>query len=88
MPGGTTAFVDALYTSWEDDYDAVLTKLLAGPLSLAAIGLEIDRAVEVAGPSLEADRFLGGSAASAGSSLKAWWTSRHAAVQAQVNAHL
>jgi hypothetical protein len=87
VPGGTTRFVDALYTNWEDDYDAVLTQLLAGPLSLAAIDSEIDRAVKVAGPVLEADPLVGGSAAAAGSSLKAWWTTRHAAVQAQVDAH-
>jgi spore coat protein CotH len=56
VPGGTTVFTDALFTSWEDDYDAIVTALLAGPLSLATIDEEIARVVTVAGPSLEADR--------------------------------
>ena len=34
VPGGTTLFTDALFTNWEDDYDARLTELLAGPLSV------------------------------------------------------
>jgi hypothetical protein len=87
VPGGTTAFTDVLYTNWEDDYDAKLTELLAGPLSIDAITMEIDRAVSVAGPVLEADPLVGGSASAAGSALLSWWTSRHAAVSAQVQAH-
>lgn len=87
VPGGTTRITDALYTSWEDDYDAILTALLAGPLSLAAIEAEIDRAVLVAGPYLESDPFVGGSAADAGTALKTWWAARHADVTAQVAAH-
>jgi hypothetical protein len=87
VPGGTTVFTDALYTNWEDDYDALLTTLLAGPLSLDAIDGEIDRAVTVAGPSLEADPLVGGDAAAAGEALKSWWAARHAEVSAQVAAH-
>jgi hypothetical protein len=87
VPGGTTVFTDALFTSWEDDYDAILTALLSGPLSLDAVDEEIARAVEVAGPGLEADPFVGGDAAAAGAALSAWWASRHAAVSGQVAAH-
>ncbi len=87
VPGGTTVFTDALYTNWEDDYDQVLTDLLAGPLALDEIVAEIDRGVAVAGPTLEADPLVGGDAAAAGEALEAWWTARHAEVSAQVAAH-
>ena len=87
VSGGTTAFTDVLFTNWEDDYDARLTELLAGPLSMAAITMEIDRAVSVAGPALEADPLVGGSASAARSSIVSWWTTRHADVSAQVMAH-
>jgi hypothetical protein len=87
VAGGTTAFTDVMYTNWEDDYDARLTELLAGPLSVAAITSELDRVVTVAGPALEADPFVGGSASAARDGLRTWWTARHAAVTAQVMAH-
>lgn len=87
VSGGTTAFTDVLYTNWEDEYDAKLTELLAGPLALSAIGLELDRVVTVAGPALEEDPLVGGSASAARSALMSWWTTRHAAVTAQVDAH-
>jgi hypothetical protein len=74
-----------IYTDWEDDYDAIFTELLAGPLSLNAITGEIDRAVEVAGDQLGGDPFSGGSPDAGG--LTAWWTDRHAEVAAQVAAH-
>jgi hypothetical protein len=87
VPGGTTVFTDALFTHWEDDYDAVLTRLLEGPLQLSAIEDEIDRAVTVAGAALEADPFVGGDAAAAGDALKSWWATRHDEVSARVAAH-
>ncbi|MBZ0232371.1 MAG: CotH kinase family protein [Deltaproteobacteria bacterium] len=87
VPGGTTAFTDVLFTHWEDDYDALLTQLLAGPLSLDAITMELDRAVRVAGPALELDPFVGGSAGAARDAILDWWTARHADVSAQVAAH-
>jgi hypothetical protein len=73
VSGGTTVFTDVLFSHWEDDYDAILTAWLAGPLSLDVIEGEIDRAVEVAGGN--------------GGSLKEWWAARHAAVSEQVAAH-
>jgi hypothetical protein len=87
VPGGTTVFTDALFSNWQDDYTTLLGDLLSGPLSLANIDAEIDRGVTVAGPALEADPFVGGSAAAAGDDLKAWWATRHADVSAQVAAH-
>ncbi len=73
VSGGTTVFTDVLFSHWEDDYDAILTEWLAGPLSLEAITGEIDRAVDLSGGD--------------GDSLEAWWNDRHAAVSEQVDAH-
>jgi hypothetical protein len=87
VPGGTTVFTDALFSNWEDDYDQILSGLLAGPFTPDQIAAEIDRAVEVAGAALEADPYVGGDAAAAGASLKSWWADRHAEVSAQVAAH-
>lgn len=87
VSGGTTIFTDALFTHWEDDYAAILTDLLDGPLALEQIHGEIDRAVSVAGEALEADPHLDGAASAAGDSMRSWWTARHAAVAEQVAAH-
>lgn len=87
VSGGTTVFTDVLFAHWEEDYDRILTDWLAGPLSVDAIHAEIDRAVEVAGDAMADDPNGGGSAAAAGTDLKAWWNDRHAAVSEQVAAH-
>jgi hypothetical protein len=87
VPGGTTVFTDTLFTNWQGDYTTTLSTLLAGPLSLAAIDAEIDRIAALAGPSLEADPFVGGSASAAAAALKSYWASRHPQVAAQVAAH-
>jgi hypothetical protein len=87
VPGGTTRYTDVLFSNWEGDYAALLASLLDGPLSLAAIEAEIDRAADVAGPYLESDPLVGGSAQAAATDLHAWWEDRHAAVRAQVDAH-
>lgn len=87
VPGGVTFYKDVFYSNWEDDYDAILTSLLEGPLRLAAIEAELDLAIAVAGAALDADTLVSGSAASGASDLKSWWTSQHAAVSAQVAAH-
>jgi hypothetical protein len=86
VAGGTTVFTDVLFPTWEDDYDAILTGWLAGPLSLAAIEAEIDRAAEVAGDAMADDPLAGGAAAAA-DDLRAWWTNRHAQVSASVADH-
>ncbi|HUH02396.1 MAG TPA: CotH kinase family protein [Kofleriaceae bacterium] len=87
VPGGTTVFTDVLFTHWEDDYDAILTALLAMPLTPDAIEGETDRAVAVAGGALDADPNITGGAADAGSALATWWRARHAEVTASVEAH-
>ena len=88
VPGGTTEYTDVLFSNWEDDYDRILTDLLADQLTLDVIHGELDRALIVAGSSLDADPFIeGGPAADAVQSLKDWWSARIPAVEAQVAAH-
>jgi len=79
VSGGVTMYVDVLFSNWQADYTAIFDELLSGPLSLAAIHGELDRAQTVAGAA------LGGSAAF--TELKDWWSARHAAVSSQVAAH-
>ncbi len=87
VSGGTTVFTDVLFPTWEDDYDAILTGWLDGPLSVEAVRGEIDRAVDVAGDAMADDPNGGGSAAAAGDDLAAWYADRHAAVSDQVAGH-
>jgi hypothetical protein len=85
---GTMLYTDILFTHWEDDYDALLTGLLEGPLTLATIHAELERAGSVAGAALDADPAIGGSASDAVvTDLKGWWATRHAQVQAELQAH-
>lgn len=85
---GPGLYTDVLFTHWEDDYDAVLTELLAGPLAEAEILAELDRAEAVAGAALDEDpTFVGDPAAAMVADLKAWWSARHAQVTAEVAAH-
>jgi spore coat protein CotH len=81
-------YSDVLFTHWEDDYDLILTELIAGPLRLEAVHAEIEKAFSVAGADLEADPYLSGDSAPATRSrLRDWWSARHAAVTLQVNSH-
>jgi hypothetical protein len=85
---GTTLYTDVLFTHWEDDYDVLLTGLLEGPLALAEIKSELDRALSVAGPALSADPTLAGqSVANEVSDLKAWWTTRHGQLTSELQSH-
>ena len=87
VSGGVTYYTDALFSNWEADYDRILTELLAGPLTLEIIEAEIDRLEAVAGAAMDADPILDGGGASAASSLRSYWQSRHPAVAASVEAH-
>jgi hypothetical protein len=61
---------------------------LSGPIRLAAIEGEIDRAFAVAGPSLDSDPHLAGDDASATRMrMRDWWSARHAQVSAQAAKH-
>jgi hypothetical protein len=85
----TTLYTGVLFTHWEDDYDAVLTELLKGPLGAGWLNEELTLAAPIAGPSLEADPFItGGTFEDAGAKLNAWWSSRHSAIHQEVLNHM
>jgi CotH protein len=84
---GTTLYTDVLFTHWEDDYHALATQLLDGPLALSVIHGEIARMAAVAGAALDSDPGIGGSSADVAADLDAWWTARHAALVAELEAH-
>jgi hypothetical protein len=88
--GGDSEFHAALFTHWADDYDALLTELMAGPLSVASVHAELDRMVAVGAEVIDGDPRFGaapGATASIAGDLKSWYTSRHAEVSAQLSAH-
>jgi hypothetical protein len=81
-------YTDVLFTHWEDDYAAVLTELLAGPLTMDGVQEELDRIAAVAGAALDGDPFGGaGVTAQAVESLSAWWSARLAQVGDEVGSH-
>lgn len=88
---GTTSsvvYTNVLFTHWEDDYDDLLTKLLAGSLTSQTVLAELDRALTVAGPALDADpAFEGEAIADQIAGMKAWWSARHAQITAELAAH-
>ncbi len=87
VSGGTSMYWDALFSNWEGDYDLLLTDLLEGPLTLAAIEAEIDQAVSVAGAALDADPYVDGDAASSAGDLRTWWQARHPQAVSEVDGH-
>lgn len=85
---GTSMYTDVLFTHWEDDYDQLLTELLAGPLTVATIEDELDRVVTVAASALDADPvFIGSSTADAAADLESWWSARHAQLTGELDSH-
>ncbi|MBN1444398.1 MAG: CotH kinase family protein [Planctomycetes bacterium] len=81
-------YTDVLFTHWEDDYEGILTELLAWPLRLEAIHGEIDNLFSVAGDLLDSDPYLDGdSSAETRVKMRDWWSARHAQAAAQVAAH-
>lgn len=85
--GNGTTFADVLFTSWEDDYDTVLTALIENELTLDAIHGEIARAGAVAADAFASDPYVSGTMSDAAGELTGYWTTRHAGVAAQVAAH-
>ena len=81
-------YTDVLFTHWEDDYDAVLTELLADAMTVDGIRAELDRIVSVAGAAIDEDPTGGGATAAATvEALDTWWTDRLAQVGAEVEGH-
>ncbi|MCC6554818.1 MAG: CotH kinase family protein, partial [Polyangiaceae bacterium] len=85
---GTTLYTGVLFTHWEDDYDAILTELLEGPLDAGWIDEELALASSVAKPALDADPFVTGSTFDeAAANLQSWWSARHPVIHEEVLAH-
>jgi hypothetical protein len=86
--GAPSLYTSVLFTHWEDDYDTLLTGLLAGPLTIEAIHGELDRAQRVAGTALDADpSFAGESIAGEIETMKTWWSSRHTQISGEFANH-
>ena len=85
---GSTLYTSVLFTHWEDDYDALLTGLLQGPLSLDNILFELDRVQAVAGTALSADPTVAGqSTTDEVARLRSWWIARHAQLTSELQSH-
>jgi hypothetical protein len=84
---GNSPFVDVLFPTWENDYAAILSELVTGPLSVAAIHAEADRLLLVAGDAIDADPYRPEPAADMIDAVKTWWQARHASVMSQLAAH-
>jgi spore coat protein CotH len=85
VPGGTSRYVDMLFTHWREDYASVLNELVSSRLTLDVVLTEIDAILGVAGSALAADPWLTSDASEA-LQLKSWWTTQHAAVAASLAA--
>ncbi len=77
-------FDTVLFTHWMPDYEAFLTELVEEQAPAVVVLEELDRVLEVAGPSLDADPWVGGTTAEAVTSLADWWTQRETDVRAQL----
>jgi hypothetical protein len=84
VPGGTTMYTAALFSNWRAEYVAELKLALSTGITSESVAIELDRALDVAGATLDADPYLDGSTAAAVGSLGAWWTERFDAVAAQL----
>ncbi len=83
--GGQTAmYTDVLFSHWLADYRRILGELIGERLTAAVITSEIDRAESVSASGFEVDPYVTGSAASAGDTLRGWWSARIPEVQAQL----
>jgi hypothetical protein len=77
-------FDTILFTHWMPDYEAFLTELVVQQAPAAVVLEELDRVLEVAGPSLDADPWTAGTTAEAVATLGDWWIARDADVRVQL----
>lgn len=78
------AFDTVMFTHWMPDYEAFLTELVEQQAPAVVVLEELERVLEVAGPSLDADPWTGGTADEAVEALGDWWTARDVDVRAQL----
>jgi hypothetical protein len=86
VAGGTSMYTNALFSNWQADYVAALELALSSGITPEVIGSELDRALSVAGSTLDADPYLDGSSEAAVAALDAWWAQRFEAVASQLSA--
>jgi hypothetical protein len=82
--GGASSFDTILFTHWMPDYQTYLTELVQTQAPASVVLEELDRALQVAGPSLDADPWVLGTTAEAVGDLGDWWTAREAGVHAEL----
>jgi spore coat protein CotH len=83
--GQVDFYTDAMFSNWQDDYVAIVSDMVETKIPLSVVQQELDAIVAAAGPALEADAFLDGSASAAADSLSAWWTTRFTQISADLN---
>jgi hypothetical protein len=83
IPGGG-AFEEILFIHWFPDYQAYLAELVQTQAPASVVLEELDRVLDVAGPSLDADPWVDGTTAEAVADLGDWWTTRDAGVRAEL----
>lgn len=74
---GDSVYQNVLFPTWQDHYGEVIAALLDGPLAVAAVQAEIDRAVAVGDGAIDAGYASG---------FKSWYADQHSAVAARVAA--
>jgi hypothetical protein len=82
--GNGNSFDAVMFTHWQPDYRAYLTELVETQAPASVVLEELARVLEVAGPSLDADPWVLGTAAEAVGDLGDWWTARDADVRVQL----
>jgi hypothetical protein len=82
--GGTSSFDAVLFTHWREDYTAIVQDLLATKLTGPVIEGELDRVLELATGAFDADPYVTGTTADAVASLKEYWSSRLATIEAEL----
>jgi hypothetical protein len=82
--GGSASFDTILFTHWMPEYQGYLTELVQTQAPASVVLEELDRVLDVAGPSLDADPWVLGTTAEAVDDLGSWWTTRDADVRAQL----
>jgi hypothetical protein len=82
--GGVGSFDTIMFTHWMPEYHGYLTELVETQAPASVMLEELDRVLEVAGPSLDADPWVLGNTAEAVGELGDWWTARDADVRVQL----
>jgi hypothetical protein len=85
--GGNSPFAEVLLPTWDDEYTALLSQLIAGPLSVSAIHSEAERLLSVAGDAIDADQYAPEPAQDMIDAVKSWWGTRHAGIESQIAGH-